>query len=259
MLSRGWGAFSCPSDLEFVRRPPGFADHMACAVPLILLADAHRLDASVHGTVAEAAYRFGTDRYVDAGSRGALTRIFDLFEAVGLPCIMPFLGVSEVGTHTVLRASGLEPLASSCSHGAAKACGVCQKCFRKSVTQAALGDPWPSSDRLDAILKDPQVRLENVFSFAMARYDGADPRLLALKRRVRGGEVDLDWMRRLIPGSLDHVPGDYRPRLEAALRNHLGEMSSQDVSAMRGWSSRSFIESPDGRLRHQTFVDEVGL
>lgn len=267
MAERGWPIDSIPTDLEFVRHPAGFPDQMACAVPMILHADLDDLDASTFGTIAEAAYRYGTDRFVDTSARPVLTRMDRAFTVAGIPYVLPVIGMSEIGTTRIVDASPYRALANSCATGRAEACGVCLKCVRKMVTSAALGASWPKADVVDRAFDDVRLRkrlseepikLENVFAFAMAHYPGRHERLGALKARVVGDGVDLDWMNRYYAPSLEHTVADYRDSMRKALDQHLEPMSAADIEAMKAWSAKDALNTSEGQDRLARFRSAMG-
>lgn len=122
------------TDLEYVREPTGFPDHMSPAVPIVLLADALNIDSVGWGTIGEAAYRYGSGYYRDFSARTVFTQYNALFAAVGLPFCNPVVGVSEVGTAEILRRSRLAGSAQSCMRGGAEPCGACKVSVRPTAS-----------------------------------------------------------------------------------------------------------------------------
>jgi len=242
-----------PCDLELIREPVGFPVDLSNALPLLCVADKRQLDSVGWGTIAESAYRIGAMGFTDYAERTTFTRWRRIFETVGLPIFNAVAGVSEVGTSIIARESPYGSLAQSCIRGqVGQPCGRCWKCFRKSLLDSALSGSWPSSRQLDAMFVGSEVRLyvnkiplkhEDVLTYALGMYEGGHPLALALKRKVRGGEVDMKWLERWYPPSLDLVPQRYRKATSQLLTEYLEPMSETDMAEFRGWNLADVIES----------------
>lgn len=250
-----------PTDLEFVRDPIGFPDDLACAVPAILMADARRLDAVAFGTIGEAAYRYGVKAYRGFEARPLARRIQAVFGAVGLPVLNPVAGMSEVMTTTMVAASPWAALARSCQRGELDPCGRCRKCFRKSLTEAAIGGSPITDRRADAFFATPSiltmllarpVKLENVLAWALARYAGDHALMTALKARIASD--DLGWMERYDPAAVEEAPPAYRAALGAALDAHLPPLTDADVVARGRWDAKARSRTDAGRALYREFL-----
>ncbi len=241
----GRKVFIVESDLEFVRHPIGFADHMACAVPLIVAADQRGLDGVAWGTIAEAAYRFGSTEYVDFAERPQYIDYQNLFTKVGLPFCNPVIGMSEVITSAVMSKSRFQPYVQSCMYGGIEACGMCKKCFRKTLLDASISGEWPSYEELDSYFAQNgiikyismlPIKLENIYAYTTSKYTGDHPLMLALKKRVRGGELAVDWMERYIPSYINQAPADRREQLLRLVEPYANPMDDEDIRNMLKWS-----------------------
>ncbi len=242
-----------PCDLELIRDPVGFPVDLSNAAPLLCIADERGLDSVGWGTIAESAYRIGATGFTDYAERRTLTRWRRIFETVALPIFNAVAGVSEVGTSIIVRESPYGPLAQSCIRGRiGQPCGRCWKCFRKSLLDSALSGHWPSNRQLDVMFAGSEVRLylnkiplkhEDVLTYALGRYEGTHPLMLALKRKVRGGEVDVDWLERWYQPSLDLVPERYRENTSQLLAGYLEPMSETDMAEFCGWDLTDVIQS----------------
>ncbi|SSW72909.1 DUF6395 domain-containing protein [Achromobacter agilis] len=241
----GRHVFIVESDLEFVRHPIGFADHMACAVPLIVAAEQRDLDGVAWGTIAEAAYRFGSSEYVDFSERPQYIDYQNLFTQVGLPFCNPVIGMSEVITSAVMSKSPFRSYVQSCMYGGIEACGMCKKCFRKALLDASISGQWPSDDELDSYFAQNgiikyismlPIKLENIYAYVTSKYMGDHPLMLALKKRVRGGELSVAWMERYIPSYIDQAPVDRREQLLQLAKPYAEPMDQDDIRSMLKWS-----------------------
>lgn len=247
-------AFVIGSNLEYVRDPVGFPHDRACTVPLLLMADARNLDAVAWGTIAEAAYQFGNfGAYKDLSQRKLFKHYSALFSAVGLPILNPVVGLSEVATSRIVSSSVYLPYTQSCQRESIKPCRRCIKCFRKSLLDATVSGEWPDDKELDRYFSEPDIRktlegmpikLENVYAFIASRYAGRHPAMLALKRRVRGDEVAVDWMTKYIPSSIELAPPKYRSALTDSLSRFVDPMSAADVQAMTNWNVNNAPSDP---------------
>jgi Family of unknown function (DUF6395) len=257
LRQKGYDLSVCQSDVEYVRSPHGFPDHLSCVIPAVLMADNRHLDAISCGTIAEAAYTYGNvGVFADFANRRAYTAMNAVFEAAGLPLYNPVIGVSEVGTAIIAQHWEHGHIAQSCMRGSInKPCMFCFKCFRKRFTEAALTGNWPSNSQVDHLFEAPEVqkaltarpiKLENVMAFFTSRYDGSHPKLKALKRRVRGGIVSVNWMTQYFGPSLDMVPSKYHSEARAGLDRYLSAMTLAEENQMRDWDSLGW--SNDGEV-----------
>lgn len=247
-----------PTDLEFVRAPTGFPDHLSNALPLVLLADAANLDSCGWGTIAESAYRYGTTLFADYAHRAGPTWWRNVFAAAGLGTFNAVAGVSEVGTSMIARRSSYGDLAQSCMRGDVGApCRRCRKCFRKLLLNSAISGDWPPDDELDRMLANDGVRRhldalpmkhESVFTYSLSRYPGSHPLMRLLQRRVRADVLSPTWLERWYEPSVELVPAAYRDPTRAALSRHLSPMDADDEAQMRAWDAALLGEDPTCRL-----------
>lgn len=233
-----------PTDLEYLRDPPGFPEHYANAVPVLLHADRDGIATIGWGLVLESAYRIGRARYVDYLDRAYNRRWHGLFAAAGLPMHNPVMGVSEVGTSRLAAEGPYAGLAQSCVRGPLGApCGACVKCFRKQVVTAAILDAWPDDDVLRGLLSAYSVRsyLAAVpllqpagLLWSLQRYPGRDPVLLALRARLEVAQPDVGFVVRWYPAARAHWPAvPWVDEVTAVLDERLGRMSTADEHALR--------------------------
>ncbi|MGP5292731.1 DUF6395 domain-containing protein [Brachybacterium tyrofermentans] len=227
---RGKTVLAVETDLEWIREPVGFGVDPAPAVPLLLLADHHGLDAIAFGTIAEAAYRTGTKNFIDFAQRSIFLKWQSAFHSVDIDyfdCVAP---MSELCTTQITSESPYGELAQSCVRGTpGKPCMNCVKCFRKSLIESSRTNLWPSRDLVSkmvanraimAYLSDAPIRLEVVLASALSGYAGNDPLLNAIVRRT--GAHDFDYT---------FTTGWYGPGMDAMVPRKYLEETRRRASA----------------------------
>lgn len=255
------------SDVVRLRHPVGFTTDWINAAGLLLLADVDRLDGLSWGLIAESAYRTGHEAYEDWAVRQAL-RWGPLFAAVGLPMCQVTAGVSEVGTATIVRRAPHGDLAQSCQLGRpGVSCRRCWKCFRKRIVDSAISGSWPGDAELDGMLRSPAVRHklvdypikhENVVAWAMQHYPGRHPVMLRLAERTHAAELDLGWLTRYYPPSIDILPETRRADAVACLDEYLEPMTPEDEARMRGWDMHPILADPRTEAARAALVRALG-
>jgi hypothetical protein len=256
------------TDIEHVRDPVGFPVDVANAAPAVLLADLLDLDSMSWGTIAEAAYRVGHQRFADYPHRRAYLAWAGVFASVGLPIMNPVAGASEVATSSIVLQEDWGALAQSCIRGEVGApCRNCWKCFRKSLLESALTGTWPDEQEIERLftirearaqISKVPMRHENVVAFSCQRYDGFHPLMQALGRRVRASELPLDHLTRWYRPSGVHWPGRYRDEVTANLDRMLGAMDTVDEERFRGWSLDEITTDPAATSRASSFGELLG-
>jgi hypothetical protein len=244
--TRGRAVRVVPTDLEYLRDPPGFPEHYANAVPALLHADVDHLATIGWGLLMESAYRIGRARFVDYLDRAYNRRWHGLFAAAGLPMWNPVMGVSEVGTAILAAQGPYEGLAQSCVRAPlGTPCGACVKCFRKLVVGAATSDAWPDDGRWRALLRAYPVRryLATVplhqpagLLWSLQRYPGRDPVLLAVRERLEVAGQDVSFVAHWYPPAQEHWPSTPgNAEVVTALDTLLGRMSTEEEATLRAF------------------------
>lgn len=250
--ARGREAYSVRSNLEWLRNPVGFGVDPAPALPLILLADKLNLDALAFGTIAEAAYRTGTEHFIDYPERDVFKRWQAVLHAVGLDyfnCVAP---MSELSTTAITWASEFGDLAQSCVRGFRGApCRNCTKCFRKSLIEASITGNWPAHEEMARVmaqrevrtyLSNAPIRLEIVLMASLAEYDGVDPLLLALRKRVSALDVDTSFTRAWYrPGMERVIPKKYFAETTSTLSEIVPPMTAEQERTFEHFDMRPII------------------
>jgi len=242
--NRGRAVRVVPTDLEYLRDPPGFPEHYANAVPALLHADLDRLATISWGLLLESAYRIGRAQFVEYLDRGYNRRWHGLFAAAGLPMFNPVMGVSEVGTAILADEGIFAGLAQSCVRGPLGApCAACVKCFRKLVVSAAASGAWPSDLQIRHLLQAYPVRryLATVpltqpagLLWSLQRYLGSDPILLAVRERLEFSDQDVEFAAHWYAPSQQHWPEvPWTADVVATLDTVIGRMSADQQESLR--------------------------
>jgi hypothetical protein len=263
-VATGRTALAMRSDVEWARRPAGFATDFTPALPSIVAAEHLGLGSLAMGTVFESAYWVGHSGYFwDYDDRPHSRRWHPSFEAVGMPLDLTTAGLSEVATDLLAKASPLGAAAQSCVRGAG-GCLQCFKCFRATVLTAAATGDWPEDDALTGMMRVPEVagklrelpiHHENVFAHAFAAYQGTDPLIRLLRTRLGCDELELGWMRRWYGPSAAILPDHRREATAAALEAAgIETMSEDDEAAARAWHAGDRLEAPAGAEAARRFL-----
>ncbi|WP_440901326.1 DUF6395 domain-containing protein, partial [Actinosynnema sp.] len=242
-----------PSDVEYLRHPMGFPHDLATAVPLLLHADAHGLDAVAWGAPLEATYRLQRGRYRDYADSPFVAEWGPVFAAVGLPVCVPVAGVSEVVTSTIVHRHALGRAAQSCVRGPrlGRPCGRCPKCARKALLAAVVTGRWPSDRALERQWRDTETRqhllaspmkVEPVLAHAAHRHlaDGGSSELLRLVA-AKAGPDPRAWLVRSYPPALELLPERYREEVAERLGEYAEPMSPEESAAVRAYD----VTGPD--------------
>lgn len=246
--------FQIDSDLEYLRDPVGFPVDPSPGVPLVLMGDYLDLDSIAFGTISEAAYRTGTEHFIDYSERSVFRMWAEVFAAAGVSYFNVVAPMSEMCTMRLSRASEFGHLAQPCVRGqVGKPCGLCVKCFRKAITEASLNGKWPNdkemaayfaSRPINSYLKKVPIRLELILSDALSRYDGNEPRLLALKRRLAPEMNDTSFLHGWYePGMRAMVPEKYYEDTVARINKHIPMMTREQEAAFEGFDIRPKVEA----------------
>ena len=244
-----------PSDVEYLRQPMGFPHDLTTAVPLLLHADVHRLDAVAWGAPLEATYRLQRGRFRDYAESPFVAEWGPVLEALGLPVCVPVAGVSEVVTSTIVQRHPLGEAAQSCVRGPrlGRPCGRCPKCARKTLLAAAVSGTWPPDRVVERQWRDKESRrhllaepmkVEPVLAHCAHRYltHGGRSSLLRLVA-AKAGPDPRDWLTRSYEPALELLPPRYRPEIAERLHRFASPMSHEEEQAVRGYD----VTVPDDR------------
>lgn len=244
-----------PSDVEYLRNPTGFPHDLTTAVPLLLHADVHRLDAVAWGAPLEATYRLQRGRFRDYAQSPFVAEWGPVLAALGLPVCVPVAGVSEVVTSAIVHHDPLGEAAQSCVRGPrlGRPCGRCPKCTRKTLLAATVSGRWPGDRALERQWRDREARqhllaepmkVEPVLAHGVHRYlaQGGRSDLLRLVA-AKAGPDPRDWLVRSYEPALQLLPERYRPAITEEVHRFAPPMSADEEAAVRAYD----VTLPDDR------------
>ncbi|MGC5585392.1 DUF6395 domain-containing protein [Ornithinimicrobium sp. W1665] len=242
-----------PSDVEYLADPVGFPHDLTTAVPLLLHADADRLDAVAWGAPLEATYRLQRGRYRDYAQSPFVAEWGPVLAALGLAVCVPVAGVSELVTSTIVATHPVGRAAQSCVRGPrlGRPCGRCPKCARKTLLASTISGAWPSDRVLERqwrgtesrqhLLAEP-MKVEPVLAHCAHRYlaDGGTSELMRLVA-AKAGPDPRTWLARSYEPALDLIPARYRALITEQVHRYAIPMSAEQEAAVRGYD----VTGPD--------------
>lgn len=244
-------------NVETIRTPVGFPVDWSNALPLVINADALGLSSISFGTVLESASGLGKLKFSDLSRRTIYSRWAPAFDAAGLSMSLPVAGLSEVLTSKIVRERGAFMHPQSCVRGTpGEPCRRCFKCFRKSLTEWALGGPPMTEDQIttavtsrevSARLKQVPIHHEIGFAWALANIQTENPVLNALQERSTafvaacGG---LEFVENPYWPNIDQfVPASLRFNVLAATIDAFGEPRAIGSQGVEEWDVQPILES----------------
>jgi hypothetical protein len=245
MKKLGRSVYMVKTDMEYVRDPVGFPVDIACAVPAILLSDYVGIDSIAFGTIMEAAYRTGHQKFEDYPHRSHYQKWSPIFKAIDLPLNYVVAGLSEVATLKLVLQTPYREFAQSCVRGKVGApCLNCWKCFRKILLHSALmGRRLPNSE-LDRFFRIKEARRmmlntpikhENVLTYITSKFEGDHVLMNALKRKVRGDIIRTSWMEKWFVPAEVLIHPKYRNYVIDKLATYLEFMTEDEINQVRHW------------------------
>lgn len=239
------------SDLEFLLSypRPGYPEHHAVAVGALLLADDLDLGGLALGYELGSRW-LGGDRYLLTytpdnpmwAPDGAWGR---LFQAAGLPIVLPVGGVSEAVTMRIALESDLAPQVRWCLRGAGGPCGICGKCLYKELIQAAV-ERRPLRTSLTATdqqgvkwQEPPPYGGQEMIEYGCANVPGIEDTLFARAAGyLQATEESTRWLERCYPPAIDEIPQRWRERVDAYMTKNVGLMTEDDARRVETWGIR---------------------
>ena len=239
ILSRmGRNVIRIPSNHEKIRmregKLPGFSTDYACAVQVILLADYYGFDSIGTGMPLENSFLWHGYRYRDFTQSWFWKHHAPLFASVGLELYQPVVGCSEIINMKIVNDTGWEGWAQSClrSKRPGKVCGRCWKCFRKNTL---LGLPFEYAGEIEKFLGKRPLKQGASTLYSIQRGGVSKEGVVIvdkfpdLKPLL---ELDLDFLNRYIPSSIDLLPARYRRFTEKKLSEYCEQMSTHDLELL---------------------------
>jgi hypothetical protein len=216
----------------------------AVAVGCLLLADHNDAGAIALGGTLETFYMDMARSWTGGPRVGS--GLDPLPAAVGLPIQRPVMGITEVGTMSLVLASDLADISRSCVLGTfAAACGQCSKCIRKDLLAAAIRGRLP--DHLKNLSKDAPgwvairdatqpIYMQAQLEYCLARLDVRGLPLEDLHTRLGPEAVETEWMERAYRPALERgMSQRFADGVEDRIQAELDWMSNADISAAKSW------------------------
>lgn len=264
-------AVTLRSNVETVRAPVGFPVDWSNALPLIVNADSFDLSSISFGTVLESASSLGKLKFSKLSDRTIYARWAPVFAAAALSISLPVASLSEVATSKIVRERGAFMLPQSCVRGTpGNPCRRCFKCFRKSLTEWALGGA-PMSDEqvafaatskgVDARLRRSPIHHEVGFAWALANIESANPLLVALKKRSEAFvEVNgtLGFLERPYWPNVDqYVPNSLNAAVTALTLEAFDPSQATDSLQVEQWDVQQVLATETYRIGARATVAEL--
>lgn len=262
------------TNLELVRDPIGFPVDWANSAPSVLHADQLKLRSIAFGTVAESAFFLGHNHFSDPKSRVIYKAWAPLFDAVGLPICLPVAGLSEVATSRLAIECLPEWFPQSCVRGqVGQPCMMCFKCFRKTLLEARITGKEVPLKHFDIAKKSREVarRLlaqpihhEDGLAYSVhGKYDYNHDVYQALKLKTSAMHSygkGLSFLERFYPAGYQYVPNFVRDEFRAKLRQHVDEMSPEDINIVENWNLDSLVHDEryrEGQAKLSAILDRA--
>lgn len=256
------------TDLEYVRNPVGFPIDVANAAPAILLAESMEFDTIAFGTILESAYRIGHKKFLDYPHGTHFKYWGGLFSAAGLPFLQVVSGVSEVGTSIINSKTTIGSIAHSCMRGKwQNPCRNCWKCFRKLLLDSVINKEELSKLEIEKLFSIPEakrflssfpIKHENVLTYITSNFpDGKSPHMDLFKKRVRGDNLDTEWMEKYYPPMFEVIPEKYKQGVLNKLNKYLSPMSDIEQEIVRGWNLESMLDDEYYKKLHDSFLSMI--
>lgn len=244
-------------NVETIRTPVGFPVDWSNALPLVVNADAADLGSISFGTILESASGLGKDKYSRLSERSIYSRWAPAFGAAGVEMSLPVAGLSEVLTSRIVLEEGGFMQAQSCVRGVpGSPCKHCFKCFRKSLTEWALGGSSVEADVLIQAVSTKEVngRLRKVpihheigLAWAASKVDSDLAILQALRRRadaISDALGGLQFLERPYWKNVDElVPPPLVDFVSTRLVSLFGKSVSRNDASVEAWNVDSFVGS----------------
>lgn len=239
ILSRtGRSVIRIPSNHEMLRvrdgKIPGFSTDYACAVQVILLADYYGFDSIGTGMPLENSFLWHGYRYREFTTSWFWKHHGPLFSSVGLDLYQPVVGCSEIINMKIVNDTGWEGWAQSClrSNRPGQVCGKCWKCFRKNTL---VGLPFEYAGEIAKFLEKRPLKQGASTLYSIQKGGVSKEGIVIVDEHPDLKplmDLDLDFLNRYIPASIDLLPSRYRRFTEQKLSEFCERMTPQDLESL---------------------------
>lgn len=242
-------AYCIESDLEHVVGPfPQYPTWATLSLQCILLADHFNLKSVNFGTIV------GSTEIKDGKKYKRIDRLngfwSPLFKSVGLLICKPVAGMTEVATASIVKASNLDHIATSCQYGSMNLpCMECFKCFRKYLLVSAISCEKLSSNTIGSFLKqrsiqkyllgEPPLYFHHIFMWALSKIDVEKSHLAIklFKEKLLLSNNTIEWCERHYADGITRFIPDQKLRniVQGKISDYITPMSKEDVSTYENW------------------------
>jgi hypothetical protein len=239
------------SDLEFLLRlpRPGYPEHHAVMVGALLLADEMDLGGIAMGYEIGSRW-LGGGRYVhrftpDNPMWSASGQWGRLFEAAGLPVVLPVGGISEAMTMRIALGSELRDQVRWCLLGPHSGpCGACSKCLYKELIQAAV-ERRPLNTTITEIdkvgrkwQKPPPYGGQEMIEYGIAHVPGIESTPFAKAAEyLQATQESTRWLEHCYPPAIEEIPEPWRKQVDAYMLEKVGLMTEDEARRVETWGA----------------------
>jgi hypothetical protein len=239
------------SDLELVLwlPAPTYPEHHAVAAGTLLLADEMDLGGIALGYEIGSRW-LGGGRYThrfspDNPMWSADGKWGRLFEAAGLPLVLPIGGVSEIVTMRLALASPLRDLVRWCLHGPRSGpCGVCAKCVYKELIRAGVERrPFITKATRDMPAlrrwqEPPPYGGQETIEYSCARVPNIEDTLFAKAAGyLQATEESTSWLEHCYQPAIDEIPEQWRKQVGTYMVDKVGLMTEDEARKVESWGA----------------------
>ncbi|MCG5214390.1 DUF6395 domain-containing protein [Streptosporangium sp. KLBMP 9127] len=236
------------SDLEFTLAEPrpGYPEHHAVTAGAALMADELDLGGLAFGYELGSRW-LGGGRYLlrytpDNPMWSGDGRWGRLFQAAGLPIVLPVGGVSEAMTMRLALTSELRPYVRWCLRGDGGPCGECGKCLYKELIHAAV-ERRPLKTAITAARpvaakwqKPPPYGGQEMIEYGCARVPGIETTPFGVAAGHLGATVEsTSWLDHCYRPALEEIPDPWRKQVTDFMAEEVGFMTEDEERRVRDW------------------------
>jgi len=195
----------------------GFSTDLCVLIGAILMADQYKIGYLACGQMMESTWLRNGYEYRDFKESGYWKRHTAIFEKAGFKLYFPVHACSEILTSKIAESGRYYGVGNPClrSHLGGRSCMNCYKCFRK---QMILGNQIPvNPDTLNQIKKD-KIKQGASLVYAYNKFNFYEHNLEKYK------DLDYSFLEDYYAPSLELIPEEWRPQLEAELSKYASPM-----------------------------------
>lgn len=113
--------------------------------------------------------------------------------------------------------------------------------MNQSISDSFLDKLFNIRDAKTVLNAPPPIYFASILAYITAHYNGNHPKMLALKKNVRGDTLQVDWMNKWYSKSQEFLAPKYRSHIKQEILKHVEPMNPQDVKTMKQSFSKSYF------------------